>query len=729
MKDVTMILRTFYLKQLKTQNMIRRILQLIVVVLFTTQGVMAQVVDIDDVIDKSPGLVEVGVNMSNFNNIGAITLYIEYDENLMGYIGIDYNSSLYPGIWTDYGSDGLITITYVNPNGVTITNPETVFNLLFNYNGSFTGDLLFFDTINKFNEIANTSGATITTTFLDGSVTPTTTVAGTVSMTNEQPQVGATVNMPVDFSSTGTGFDAVNAITLKMAYDETQLTYSTVTSTLTGFVPSSGSGVVSITWAGTVQDLSDADGVFNVQFIYNGGNADVEFVPGCEIANSGTSLATAYTGAIISPASAAASLTIGNATAMPAGLVPTVVNLPITAAGFGTTTMGAITFKINYDNSEAVYTGYTADQLSGWVVSGNSSGEITMNWSNATGATIADGNLVTLNFNTDTIHGKDLVTFSPGTILTDDASASVPVGLNDGYIVNYTASFTFVDDSGNDVDGVSIDFNDVIYNPADADIIFYGLDDGTYAYTVTKTGYGDVTGSVTIAGGDVVETVVLYPDLFANVKVYLQGAYNSTTGMMNTTIHEYLPTTQPYSVDPWNYSGTENVDPIPTNVVDWVLIELRSDVTAASVVSTRAAFVLADGSIVDLDGTSQLKFSGISAGNYYIVIKHRFHLAIMSATAQALSGTSALYDFTTSESQSYGVNALMDFGDGNWGLYSGDGNADGVIFPTDVTLVYLTQANQSGYKTADWNMDGIVFPTDVTLIYLGNANKSTKVPN
>ena len=92
--------------------------------------------------------------------------------------------------------------------------------------------------------------------------------------------------------------------------------------------------------------------------------------------------------------------------------------------------------------------------------------------------------------------------------------------------------------------------------------------------------------------------------------------------------------------------GTEAVATFPPNVVDWVMIELRSDST--TIVSRRAELLLSDGSVVDIDGSSPVKFKGISDGNYYIVIKHRNHLPIMSANPISLSSTnSLLYDFST----------------------------------------------------------------------------------
>ena len=70
-------------------------------------------------------------------------------------------------------------------------------------------------------------------------------------------------------------------------------------------------------------------------------------------------------------------------------------------------------------------------------------------------------------------------------------------------------------------------------------------------------------------------------------------------------------------------------------------------------------FLKSDGTIVDTDGTSPVQFTGLSAGNYYIVIRHRNHLAIMSASAIPLSSSSALYDFTTAQSQAYTLEQIQ----------------------------------------------------------------------
>jgi hypothetical protein len=89
---------------------------------------------------------------------------------------------------------------------------------------------------------------------------------------------------------------------------------------------------------------------------------------------------------------------------------------------------------------------------------------------------------------------------------------------------------------------------------------------------------------------------------------------------------------------------SEVVASIPTNIVDWVLIELRTGTAASTTVARRAAFLRNDGIVVDLDGLSKVAFPEINGGDYYIVIKHRNHLAIMSRLPVRLTGNSILYD-------------------------------------------------------------------------------------
>ena len=128
----------------------------------------------------------------------------------------------------------------------------------------------------------------------------------------------------------------------------------------------------------------------------------------------------------------------------------------------------------------------------------------------------------------------------------------------------------------------------------------------------------------------------LSPNVFLNCKIFLDGPYNS--GEMATTLlsQGVIPLTQPFNMPPWNYTVTESVISIPTDVVDWVLVELRTTTEASSSVSKKVGFLKKDGNLYSLDGVSALDIWGVDAGDYYVVVYHRNHLSVMSASPVSL---------------------------------------------------------------------------------------------
>ncbi|MCD4695212.1 MAG: hypothetical protein K8S16_03140, partial [Bacteroidales bacterium] len=123
---------------------------------------------------------------------------------------------------------------------------------------------------------------------------------------------------------------------------------------------------------------------------------------------------------------------------------------------------------------------------------------------------------------------------------------------------------------------------------------------------------------------------------------FLEGPFESNDMSANLNSGNYLPLNQPYNMPPWNYSGTESVQAIPnSNIVDWVLIELRDapDVYLANTTLQRkAAFLLKNGSVVDIDGGGLLQFDGSVSYNLFVVVWHRNHLAILMVSTWIKSG-------------------------------------------------------------------------------------------
>jgi lysophospholipase L1-like esterase len=230
-----------------------------------------------------------------------------------------------------------------------------------------------------------------------------------------------------------------------------------------------------------------------------------------------------------------------------------------------------------------------------------------------------------------------------------------------------------------------------------------------------------------------VNTVLPSPHVSVAVKVYLQGPMSG--GEMNTDLLNagVIPKAQPYSAAPWHYAGTDTVSVVPAGVVDWVLIELRADTASTTKTAARAGFIKSNGTVVDLDGTSAVAFPAVVSGDYFVVVRHRNHLAAMTSCTLTLGGNSALYDFSTAVTKAYGADAMKGLGAGNtapFALYGGDANADGLVTSTDFNVFNpkFTSA-ATGYEGADLNLDRLVTSTDFNLFNLNyNGAKATRVP-
>ena len=173
----------------------------------------------------------------------------------------------------------------------------------------------------------------------------------------------------------------------------------------------------------------------------------------------------------------------------------------------------------------------------------------------------------------------------------------------------------------------------------------------------------------------------------SELKIFLEGCYQNGIMTTNLDYQKSLPFSQPYIGAPWNYPGKEKVTSVPENVVDWVLVELRKSIDVSSEVAKQAAFINSTGKIVDLSGENNITFSNVSDGNYFVVIIQRNHLAVMSANPVTLTNGNISYDFTTDENKAYGTNALVDLGDGVYGMYGGDSDSNGIIDDADVNDV------------------------------------------
>jgi uncharacterized repeat protein (TIGR01451 family) len=256
-----------------------------------------------------------------------------------------------------------------------------------------------------------------------------------------------------------------------------------------------------------------------------------------------------------------------------------------------------------------------------------------------------------------------------------------------------------------------------------------------------------VTGETNLLNNSNVTVVALPiagpPSFLLNLKVMLQGALLGTTdGLMrdNLRTQNLIPLSSPYDASLaarftrvaetsvaqttnavlTANAGTQNA------IVDWVFIEIRDGAAASSVVKTISALVQRDGDVVSANGTPL--YITMSAGNYFVSVKHRNHLGAMTSNTVTFNSGGATVDFTSMTNTQLYNNAGYDGAEmatvgAVKALWLGNCNADNKTkydgAATDRTKIASdvlgSSANTSasyvfnnafGYFFGDVNMDG-----------------------
>lgn len=179
--------------------------------------------------------------------------------------------------------------------------------------------------------------------------------------------------------------------------------------------------------------------------------------------------------------------------------------------------------------------------------------------------------------------------------------------------------------------------------------------------------------------------------IILSAKVILSGPYDPIANLMSDQLRVagVIPLQEPYTGAPYfkpvigGLSGetvTQDLLDIVGDdaIVDWIYIELRSESNMNDLIATKRALLQRDGDIVSsIDGVSSLVFEGLTPGNYYVSVKHRNHLGVMTVnTASFNTGTETFVDFTSDPVwiRAGENNAPRNLIGSVWALWAGDAN-------------------------------------------------------
>ena len=228
-----------------------------------------------------------------------------------------------------------------------------------------------------------------------------------------------------------------------------------------------------------------------------------------------------------------------------------------------------------------------------------------------------------------------------------------------------------------------------------------------------------------------------------DLTLILEGPYTpGKEALMHTALHDnnLLPLSQPFKpslpyygnvIPVWYYPGNETVADIPVGVVDWVLVEVR-DASQGDFAYTNSArarkpgFLLNTGKVAGLDG-EPLSFDVDIEFGLFVVVYHRNHLSAM--TPQPLENVNGSYswDFSNGSDKAW-KQGHKQLGNGVYGLYGGDADANGQIQTQDKNNVWNPQSGQSGYLAGDFDLNSQVQTQDKNNIWNPNSGLASQVP-
>ncbi len=304
---------------------------------------------------------------------------------------------------------------------------------------------------------------------------------------------------------------------------------------------------------------------------------------------------------------------------------------------------------------------------------------------------------------------------------------------------------------------------------------YYLTSNGDFSFTPNEDFFGTADITYTICDNqsepyctDATIHLLVLNDMSLQIRVYLEGAliYNdgaetqSGLPLMRDDLRvspftgeNHIPLSDPYTFDHDPFIDTENrfvkmgagmmtknqfiTDSLgvfsvegDNAIVDWIHVEIRSKTDNTQVIGTRSGLVQRDGDVVDLNGTSSLRFQNLHVDSFYVVVKHRSHLGVMSelvTNEDVIDFTDLnfpVFNFGTTYGNGFDYTGLSRKNSvvyGHAALWAGDFDSNGKVKFTnpddDQNLLFLgvlfsspefliNYDNAYGYFTSDFDMNG-----------------------
>lgn len=234
---------------------------------------------------------------------------------------------------------------------------------------------------------------------------------------------------------------------------------------------------------------------------------------------------------------------------------------------------------------------------------------------------------------------------------------------------------------------------------------------------------------------------------YLTLKVYLWGAWRGSSNSMlafmgSTNLRNYANMKDPfgaYYVSPYHPNCKIPVNRLQEIIqmrtaagelgfVDWVEVDLVKATTNSNVakpfivqqkVDSVSAFLRADGIVCDTAGNPYITFKNLSENDYYVIVKHRNHLGIMSGEKISLSTTipaSVMLDFTstiTSIAGSVNIAYYKPTTVNNIFMYVGNVDGNDKISVADMNKVSTGYNTNPNYYIEDLDFNQRVNMSDI----------------